>query len=49
MGLLRVRQQSHTVESIAPHIQELRPMFPKAGVREIISLLFHEAGISVAR
>ncbi|KAG1832673.1 hypothetical protein EV424DRAFT_1342207 [Suillus variegatus] len=49
MGLLRTRQQGHTVESIRDAMLELRKMYPKAGMREIISLLHHEEGMSVSR
>ncbi|KAG1908077.1 uncharacterized protein F5891DRAFT_974653 [Suillus fuscotomentosus] len=49
MGLLRTRQQGHTVESIHDAMLELREMYPKAGMREIISLLHHEEGMSVSR
>jgi len=49
MGLLRTRQQGHTVESIRDAMLELREMYPKAGMREIISLLHHEEGMSVSR
>ncbi|KAG2114955.1 hypothetical protein BD769DRAFT_1629964 [Suillus cothurnatus] len=49
MGLLRTRQQGHTVESIRDAMLELREMYPKAGMRGIISLLHHEEGMSVSR
>ncbi|KAG2135541.1 hypothetical protein BD769DRAFT_1627021 [Suillus cothurnatus] len=49
MGLLHTRQQGHTVESIRDAMLELHEMYPKAGMREIISLLHHEEGMSVSR
>ncbi|KAG1874027.1 hypothetical protein C8R48DRAFT_769413 [Suillus tomentosus] len=49
MGLLRTHQQGHTMESICDTMLELRGMYPKAGMREIISLLHHEEGMSVSR
>ncbi|KAG1796638.1 uncharacterized protein HD556DRAFT_1431265 [Suillus plorans] len=49
MGLLRTRQQGHSVESIRDAMLELREMYPKAGMREMISLLHHEEGMSVSR
>jgi hypothetical protein len=49
MGLLRTRQQSHTVESIRDAMIDLREMYPNAGAREMVSLLFHEQAMSVSR
>jgi len=49
MGLLRTRQQSHSIETIRDAMVNLRIMYPKAGAREMVSLLFHERGMSVAR
>jgi len=49
MGLLRTRQQGHTVESIHQAMIELRERFPLAGAREMSSLLFHERDMSVSR
>ncbi|KAG1774631.1 hypothetical protein EV702DRAFT_1047582 [Suillus placidus] len=49
MGLLRTRQQGHSVESIRDAMLELHEMYPKAGMREVISLLHHEEGMSVSR
>jgi len=49
MGLLRTRQQGHTVESIRQAMVELRERFPLAGAREMSSLLFHERDMSVSR
>lgn len=49
MGLFRTRKQDHDVESIKPAMLRLRAQYPKAGVREMISLLFHEENMLVAR
>ncbi|KAG1721252.1 hypothetical protein EDB19DRAFT_1646599 [Suillus lakei] len=49
MGLLRTRQQGHSIESIRDAMIDLRHMYPKAGIREVISLLFHERDMSVSR
>ncbi|KAG2368713.1 hypothetical protein BDR07DRAFT_1371997 [Suillus spraguei] len=49
MGLLRTCKQGHSVESIHDAMLELREMYPKAGMREIISLLHHKEGMSVSR
>ncbi|KAG1729360.1 hypothetical protein EDD22DRAFT_982663 [Suillus occidentalis] len=49
MGLQRTRQQGHSVESIREAMLDLRPIYPNAGAREMISLLFHEKGMCVAR
>jgi hypothetical protein len=49
MGLRRTRQQGHTIESIHEAMLDLRQIYPNAGAREMISLLFHEKGMSVAR
>ncbi|KAG2114133.1 hypothetical protein DEU56DRAFT_749025 [Suillus clintonianus] len=49
MGLQRTRQQGHSIESIREAMLELRPIYPNAGARDIISLLFHEKGMCVAR
>jgi hypothetical protein len=49
MGLQCTRQQGHTIESIREAMIDLRQMYPKAGIREVISLLFHEKNISVSR
>lgn len=49
MGLQRIHQQGHSIESIRDAMIDLRQMYPKAGIREVISLLFHERDISVAR
>ncbi|KAF9232881.1 hypothetical protein BU15DRAFT_67056 [Melanogaster broomeanus] len=49
IGLRRTRQQNHTSETIHEAMVELRSMYPKAGTREMISLLFHEKEMSVSR
>ncbi|KAG2142390.1 hypothetical protein DEU56DRAFT_754729 [Suillus clintonianus] len=49
MGLLRTRQQSHTIESIHEAMIELRKAYPNAGAREMVILLFHEKEMSVSR
>lgn len=49
MGLLRTRQQSHTIESIREAMIELRKAYPNAGAREMVILLFHEKEMSVSR
>lgn len=49
MGLRRARQQHHTVETIHEAMGELRLTYPNAGAREVVSLLFHERNMSVAR
>ncbi|KAK6985245.1 hypothetical protein R3P38DRAFT_3450785 [Favolaschia claudopus] len=49
LGLTRARQQNHTVESIRDAMLRLRLQYPKAGHREISSLLFHEENMSVPR
>lgn len=46
---MRTRKQNHTVETVRPIMLYLRPQFPKAGIREVISLLFHEWDMSVSR
>lgn len=49
LGLRRTRDQGHTVESIRSVMPGLRAMYPQAGAREMISLLFHEHGMLVPR
>jgi hypothetical protein len=49
MGLERSRRQGHTIETIRDAMVELRQMYPHAGTREMISLLFHEKNMSVAK
>ncbi|KAJ4466608.1 hypothetical protein C8J55DRAFT_439669, partial [Lentinula edodes] len=39
----------HTSESIKPIVEELRPMFPNAGIKEMKSLLFHERDMAVSK
>ncbi|KAG2335890.1 hypothetical protein BDR05DRAFT_978886 [Suillus weaverae] len=49
MGLLCTRQQHHTVASIREAMIDLREMYPNAGAREMVNLLFHEHAMSVSR
>ncbi|KAJ8584139.1 hypothetical protein M405DRAFT_915675 [Rhizopogon salebrosus TDB-379] len=49
MGLVRTRQQGHTIESIRDAMVDLRQIYPNAGNREVVSLLFHEKNMSVSR
>ncbi|KAI6156948.1 hypothetical protein BKA82DRAFT_142282, partial [Pisolithus tinctorius] len=49
LGLLCTRQQGHTCESIQDVMVEMWTMYPDAGVREMIGLLFHEHGMAVSR
>ncbi len=49
MGLLRTRQQGHSVDSIRETMIELRTRYPLAGARDMVSILFHERGMSVSR
>ncbi|KAG1824248.1 hypothetical protein DFJ58DRAFT_738729 [Suillus subalutaceus] len=49
MGLRRTRQQNHNIETIHDAMTHLRPMYPNAGAREVVSLLFHEWNMSVPR
>lgn len=49
LGLKRTRQQAHTVDSIREVMIELRVLYPAAGAREMVNLLFHEKGMSVSR
>jgi hypothetical protein len=49
MGLFRSRKQGHTLESISEAMVALRERFPKAGAREMTTLLFFEKNLSVPR
>jgi len=49
LGLFSTRQQGHTIETIHDAIVDLRKQFPKAGAREMASLLFHRKGMSVCK
>ncbi|KAJ7446098.1 hypothetical protein FB451DRAFT_1355111 [Mycena latifolia] len=49
LGLFRSRKEGHDVESIRPALLRLREQYPKAGAREIVSLLFHEENMNVSR
>ncbi len=41
--------KGHTVETIRDSVVALRKRFPKAGARDMTSLLFHEMGMKVSR
>ncbi|KIO00012.1 hypothetical protein M404DRAFT_153726, partial [Pisolithus tinctorius Marx 270] len=49
LGLYGTHQQDHSPESIREAMVELRQTYPNAGTREMISLLFHEKQMSIAR
>ena len=49
LGLLRTRQQGHSPETIREVMVRMREMYPNAGVREMIGLLFHEHDMAVSR
>lgn len=49
LGLLRTRQQGHSPETIREVMVGMREMYPDAGVREMIGLLFHEHDMAVSR
>ncbi|KAJ7832141.1 hypothetical protein B0H14DRAFT_2515144 [Mycena olivaceomarginata] len=49
LGLFRTRKQDHDVTTIRQAMIRLRDQYPKAGAREIVSLLFHEENMSVSR
>lgn len=49
LGLLSVRQQEHTLDTIRDAMVALRKRFPKAGARDMTSILFHEMGMAVPR
>ncbi|KAF8120087.1 hypothetical protein EV363DRAFT_1460065 [Boletus edulis] len=49
LGLYRTRQQAHTPDTIRPVMTELHEIYPNAGVREMISLIFHEHDMAVSR
>jgi len=49
LGLERPRRKKNTLESIREHVQALRELFPLAGAKEMISLLFHERDMLVER
>ena len=49
LGLIQTRQQAHTLASIHAPMVELWKMYPQAGCQEMVSLLFHEQGLSVSR
>ncbi|KAG1896154.1 uncharacterized protein F5891DRAFT_1130377 [Suillus fuscotomentosus] len=49
MGLQRIHQQCHTVETIRDAMLDLCATYPNAGACEMVSLLYHEREMSVAR
>ncbi|KAJ7843631.1 hypothetical protein B0H14DRAFT_3139543 [Mycena olivaceomarginata] len=49
LGLFRTWKQDHDVTTIRQAMIRLRDQYPKAGAREIVSLLFHEENMSVSR
>ncbi|KAG2156878.1 uncharacterized protein EDB93DRAFT_1247067 [Suillus bovinus] len=49
MGLQRTQQQNHSIESIRDTMVDLHEVYPNTGVREMVSLLFHEKDMSVSR
>ncbi|KAF9541946.1 hypothetical protein CPC08DRAFT_650399 [Agrocybe pediades] len=49
LGLLSARQQKHTIETIHEDMQSLRVSYPKAGAREMVTLLFFQKGKCVSR
>ncbi|KIK72434.1 hypothetical protein PAXRUDRAFT_180676 [Paxillus rubicundulus Ve08.2h10] len=49
LGLHWTHQQKHTTESIHEAMMELQAMFLKAGTCKVVSLLFHEKQICIAR
>ncbi|KAJ7728282.1 hypothetical protein DFH07DRAFT_757330, partial [Mycena maculata] len=48
LGLYRTRSQHHNINSIRLALLRLRAQYPKAGAREIVSILFHEENMSVS-
>ena len=49
LGLCRTRQQGLTPDDIREVMVDMWIIYPDAGVREMIGLLFHEHGLSVSR
>lgn len=49
MGLQCTCQQGHSWESIHDAMIDIHQMYPKAGIQEVISLLFYEKNMSVSR
>ncbi|KAI6156702.1 hypothetical protein BKA82DRAFT_4009262 [Pisolithus tinctorius] len=49
LGLVYTRQQAHTPETIQDAMIKLREMYPNAGTREMISLIFFEHDMSVSQ
>lgn len=48
-GLTSARHQAHTVESIRPAVQLLRPNYPNAGAEDMRHLLRTKCAIRVSR
>ncbi|KAJ6474357.1 hypothetical protein C8R45DRAFT_835079 [Mycena sanguinolenta] len=49
LGLFRSRKQEHNFDTITSPMIRLHAQYPKAGAREMVSLLFHEENMSVPR
>ncbi|TFK58905.1 hypothetical protein BDN72DRAFT_906314 [Pluteus cervinus] len=49
LGLENTRQQKHTKETIAPHVQEIKKQFPVKGVEGMRRTLFAELEIKAPR
>ena len=49
LGLVRTQQQAHTPETIHDVMVDMWVMYPDAGLREMIGLLFHEHDMAVSR
>ncbi|KAG1744432.1 hypothetical protein EDB19DRAFT_1894566 [Suillus lakei] len=49
MGLQGTRQQGHTVDSVRDAMADLHETYLNAGAHEMVNLLFHERGMSIAR
>jgi hypothetical protein len=49
LGLLSVRQQGYTLDTIQDAMVALRKRYPKAGARDMTAALFHEMGMAVSR
>ncbi|KAH0839434.1 hypothetical protein J3R83DRAFT_215 [Lanmaoa asiatica] len=47
LGLVRTRDQAHSVETVRHVMAGLRSIYPHAGEREMISHLFHSYGMQL--
>ncbi|CAK5263853.1 unnamed protein product [Mycena citricolor] len=47
-GFFRVRKQGHTVETIGDAVARIRVIYPKAGGRDMVNLLFNEENMMVS-